>query len=75
MAAHNETRNRSIAKALSWRLFASLTTVLIVFIFTGKLMLSIGVGGVELVVKLTLYYFHERIWSHINFGKSQKEKR
>ena len=48
---------------------ATATTVLIVFIFTGKLLLAAGVGVVEVVAKLILYYFHERIWDKIKRGR------
>ncbi len=50
---------------------ATLTTILIVFAFTRKLMLSLGVGAVEVICKVILYYFHERIWLVIPFGKKK----
>ena len=56
-----ERNLRSIIKAVSWRFFATATTMLIVYIFTGQLMLSIGVGILEVISKLFLYYAHERI--------------
>jgi len=68
MATLKDTHYRSILKALSWRFLATATTVLIVFAFTRKLVLSAGVGAVEVVTKLILYYFHERIWSFVGIG-------
>ncbi len=65
-----ENHLRSIVKAISWRFFATLTTAIIVFIFTGNFLLSIGVSIAEILSKIVLYYFHERIWTTINFGKS-----
>ncbi len=64
-----DTHTRSIAKAVSWRIWASLTTSVIVFSFTKELALSIGVGLAEAAVKLMLYYFHERLWEKLSFGK------
>lgn len=64
-----EIRQRSITKAVSWRLFATLTTMVIVFIFTKKINLSLSVGFVEITSKLLLYYCHERLWNKINWGK------
>jgi len=64
-----EARYRSVIKALSWRVFATIATILIVFAFTRKIVLSLGIGGVEVVVKLLLYYLHERIWIRVPFGK------
>jgi len=31
-------------------------------------MIGIKVGSLELVTKMVLYYFHERIWYKSNFG-------
>jgi len=66
----SETHTRSFSKAVSWRVLATLTTVAIVFLFTRKLALSIGVGFVEVIAKLILYYGHERIWNAIKWGRS-----
>ena len=60
---------RSITKAISWRFLATVTTISIVFIFTKKLMLSLGVGLVEVISKVIFYYLHERIWGKIQWGK------
>lgn len=69
MATFKEAHYRSILKALSWRFLATAATILIVFAFTRKLVLSVGVGAVEVVTKLVLYYFHERIWSLVGVGR------
>ena len=69
MKKYQEAHYRSIVKALSWRIVATLTTILIVFGFTGKLILSIGVGVVEIVLKLLIYYIHERIWLKFHLGR------
>jgi uncharacterized membrane protein len=69
-----ETHLRSIAKAVSWRAVATLTTILLVFIFTGNLVLSGGVGLTELLSKTVIYYLHERAWNAIGFGRTQKAK-
>jgi len=67
-----EAHFRSIMKAITWRALATLTTILLVFIFTRELIISIEVGVVEIIVKLFLYYFHERIWELARFGKERK---
>lgn len=63
-----EKRARSIIKAISWRFFATLTTAIIVYFFTGNFMLSIGVSIVEVFSKIGIYYAHERIWNKVKFG-------
>ena len=62
---------RSITKGLSWRVFATLTTMILVFAFTGKLALAVGVGALEVITKLLIYYAHERTWDKINWGKTK----
>jgi adenylylsulfate kinase len=64
-----ETHTRSIAKAISWRIVATLTTTLLVFIFTGNLVVSGGVGLTEFLSKILIYYVHERVWNASNFGR------
>jgi len=66
-----EYRKRSIVKAICWRAIATLTTMLIVFIFTRHVTLALEVGAVEVVAKLVFYYLHERTWNLIGWGKLQ----
>lgn len=64
-----ETHIRSVAKTISWRIIATLTTTILVYVFTGNFLLTISVGSAEAVAKLIFYYFHERTWNHIAWGK------
>lgn len=64
-----ERNVRSIAKAISWRIVATCTTIVLVFIYTGNLVVSTGVGVLELLSKIVIYYVHERIWNRLNFGR------
>ncbi|MCB9911358.1 MAG: DUF2061 domain-containing protein [Verrucomicrobiales bacterium] len=64
-----ETRSRSLAKALSWRLCGSLATTLIVWLFTRRGDLAVGVGSLEVIGKTFLYFLHERIWARIPIGR------
>lgn len=71
MVTYKDARHRSILKALSWRICASITTMLIFFAFTGRLVLALGAGAVEVVVKLVLYYLHERAWVCLGIGRKE----
>lgn len=66
-----ETKKRSILKAFSWRTWATITTAIIVFAFTGEFALAITVGFIEVFAKMALYFFHERLWQKISFGKKE----
>jgi len=63
-----ETKKRSVAKAVSWRVLASLTTFIISWAITGSLVLGLGIASIEFWAKLILYYGHERLWNAINWG-------
>ncbi|NIM58970.1 MAG: DUF2061 domain-containing protein [Candidatus Aminicenantes bacterium] len=66
-----EAHSRTIAKAISWRAIATLTTMIIVFLFTRRIILTLGVGLAEVIAKITFYYLHERIWEKISWGKDK----
>ena len=65
-----ETRDRSIAKAISFRILATIATFAMVWILTGSLEFAGLVGGIDFVSKLILFYFHERAWNRIQWGKN-----
>ena len=71
MATYKDAHYRSILKAISWRIIATFTTMTIVFAFTRKVVLSVGVGAVQAVINLILYYFHERIWGALGIGRKE----
>ena len=66
-----ESNTRSIAKAISYRVLGSLTTGFIVFVFSGNVMTSVGVGALDIIMKIALYYLHERLWNHISYGRQR----
>ena len=65
----SEKSYRSIIKSVSWRTIGTIDTFLISWIVTGKLDFALTIGGVEVFTKMALYYFHERTWNRINFGR------
>ena len=74
----SETNTRSLLKAISWRIIASIVTTVIAYSF-GLPAKAIGlVFFADLIIKFILYYFHERVWVlYIKYGKSSdsnKEK-
>jgi len=69
MAEAIDKPSRSIAKSFSWRVIASLTTLILVFIFTGKITLALTVGFLEFTLKLIFFYVHERTWNKISWGR------
>jgi len=64
-----ETHARSMMKAITFRIVATFITILLVFVFTESLVISVGVGSLEFVLKMIIYYLHERIWNMLQFGR------
>jgi adenylylsulfate kinase len=67
-----ESHSRSIIKAVSYRFLGSATTGLIFYILTGKPGLSVGAGALDVVLKIGVYFLHERLWDRIHFGRERK---
>lgn len=62
-------RKRHLAKAVTWRLVASLTTALIAWFFGLPPEAISAVFIADLLIKFVMYYAHERVWyKHIKFG-------
>jgi uncharacterized membrane protein len=68
-----ERHVRTVLKTLSWRIFASVSTMILVYFFTSNLVISASVSLLELVVKTVIYYLHERLWNRITFGREYPE--
>ena len=67
-----ESHLRSILKSLSWRITATITTMLIAYGITRDTSISIKIGTIEVFLKLIIYYFHERIWLLLPVGSIRK---
>ena len=65
-----DLKKRTIAKTLTWRVTASLTTFIIAWVLTGDLLIGVSISSFEAIAKIFLYYFHERIWNNISWAKS-----
>ncbi|HIF88447.1 MAG TPA: DUF2061 domain-containing protein [Candidatus Thioglobus sp.] len=61
--------SRSVWKAVSWRIIATMDTVIISYLITGSLKMAASIGSIEVVTKVFLYYYHERAWNKISFGR------
>jgi len=70
---YKETNLRSVLKTISWRFLATLTTFSLVWIFTGKIDTALTVGGLEAIIKMIIYFFHERGWDRIRWGRRHIE--
>ena len=66
---------RHIAKTISWRVVGTLDTIILSGIITGSWETGLTIGGVEIITKMVLYFFHERLWYKFSkFGLNDKSK-
>jgi uncharacterized membrane protein len=67
----SESILRSTVKTFSYRLLGSGVTFIISYLFTGEVIISAGISATEFVLKPMMYWFHERFWNRIQWGRSQ----
>ena len=65
----SEKHIRSVIKALSWRFIGTIDTLIVSYLITGKVSLAASIASIDFVSKLILYFFHERIWNQVKWGK------
>lgn len=69
-----ESNIRSLLKALSWRIIATLTTVCIAWLIFDDVGKALEIGIWEFSLKFFVYYGHERLWQVLPRG-TFREKR
>ena len=64
-----ESNTRSLAKTISWRIVVFVLDISIAYLIFKDLQIASSFAVIKLVVATIFYYFHERIWNSINWGK------
>ena len=67
-----ESSTRSVLKALSWRVVATSTIIVIAYFTTGDIEAALEIGAIEFFIKFALYYLHERAWQMAPRGTIRK---
>ena len=65
----SDTSIRSIVKTVSYRALGVVTTAVVAFMVTGRLAVAIPTGIADSLVKVLVYYGHERAWQLTDFGR------
>ena len=63
---------RHLAKTITWRIVGTIDTIVLSWIITGNPLTGLKIGGAEVITKMILYYFHERVWFNIGIKESKK---
>ena len=72
MANIKESKKRTLFKTISWRVVATLNSWIIL-----SVVMSGGNFTKAIIMNITgfvVFYFFERIWSRINYGRSVDDK-
>ncbi len=63
------TYQRSFVKGIAWEVGSFLLTSALIYFIFGNIGNSIKIGAVLTLIKMPLYFLHERIWKGIKWGK------
>lgn len=66
-----DRRRRSLVKSFTWRLVGVLILGLITYLMTRNWEQTTGITLIFHSIRLVLYYYHERIWEGIEWGRSK----
>ena len=69
-----KSRSRHLAKTITWRIIASATTFTFVYVVFGDIKAASGIMVMESILKMVLYYFHERAWANVSWGFAKDEE-
>jgi len=73
MATHHEKHSRTLAKALTWKLFATGIAFSTTYYYTGSATIAGKMAGTTFFIGLAAYYLHERAWNVVRWGKEARE--
>ncbi len=69
-----ESKKRHLAKTITWRFIGTIDTMLLAWFISGNPLTGLKIGFAEVITKMILYYFHERVWYKMDFGLDQRKK-
>ena len=64
-----ETHKRTVVKAIIWNLIGLAMMCLVGLIMTGSIVVGGTIALINAVIGLTSYFFYERFWAHIRWGR------
>lgn len=64
-----ETKKRSVAKTVTWKIIATAITLFTVYFFTGTFIGSLKITVAAATLGMISFYIHERMWNGVRWGK------
>ena len=65
----NVSKQRSGLKAITWRIIGTADTFIISWAITKEPVTAGAIASFEVFTKTILYYFHERGWNKVKWGR------
>lgn len=65
----NVKKSRSLAKSLTWRVVALITTFITLYALSKDINMATLATIITNGVNFVAYYYHERIWNSVSWGK------
>ena len=69
VAIMNVSKQRSALKAITWRIIGTADTFVISWAITKEPVTAGAIASFEVFTKTILYYFHERGWNKVKWGR------
>lgn len=66
-----DTKARSWVKSIVWRVIGIILLGIISYLITGNWKEMTIITVLFHSIRVVLYYFHERLWEHISWGRSK----
>jgi uncharacterized membrane protein len=64
---------RHVLKTITWRIVGTIDTMVLGWVVSGDPIVGLTIGGFEVVTKMILYFFHERLWYRSDIGLDREQ--
>ncbi len=66
---HGESKKRTLTKTITYRILIIITDIIVLYLLTGSTDLTLTFVIASNAVTAVQYYFHERVWNGISWGR------
>ena len=70
-----ESRKRSLAKAITWRIIVITVLTAVTWLFTSDAQVTVSIVIVANTINVIVYYIHERLWERVKWGRKPASRK
>lgn len=67
-----DSTKRTLIKALVFRVISAISSFILIYALTGNAGFGVKFTIIDSIIKISLYFIHERAWIKIKWGKVRK---